>query len=93
MQGASKGNLASASSGSLMVKEDQEEGQVTGRVYGQYIAAYGMWAFYLLIVLWSSEQVRLRCVGGWPACRLHVDPQAFTNTPQMPRRPCRPCAS
>lgn len=52
-------------SGALIVKEDQEEGQVTGRVYWQYILSYGVVSFVALILLWSSEQVgraaALRC--------------------------------
>lgn len=40
-----------------MVREDQEVGQVTGRVYWQYIVAYGTLSFAFLILLWSSEQV------------------------------------
>lgn len=39
-----------------------QEGQVTGRVYWQYILAYGFISFLALIVLWSSEQV-----GPWGA--------------------------
>lgn len=47
-----------------MVKEDQEVGQVTGRVYGQYISAYGVLSAVLLILFWSGEQVgRVGAVG------------------------------
>jgi hypothetical protein len=49
--------LQAGVSGALIVREDQEVGQVTGRIYWQYIAAYGLLSFLVLIVLWSSEQV------------------------------------
>ena len=35
-----------ASKGALMVKEDREEGQVTGRVYWLYLCAYSVYAFF-----------------------------------------------
>jgi ABC-type multidrug transport system fused ATPase/permease subunit len=50
--------------GALMVKEDQEEGQVTGKVYGRYVSAYGFVSFVALIVLWSSEQ-SVRILTNW----------------------------
>ena len=54
---AASSKLAASKSGKLIVKEDQEEGQVTGKVYWQYIVAYGVFSFVALILLWSSEQV------------------------------------
>ena len=54
----------SGKAGGLMVKEDQEVGQVTGRVYRQYISAYGVLSAVLLILFWSGEQVgRVGAVG------------------------------
>lgn len=50
--------------GALMIKEDQEVGQVTGKVYWQYIKAYGVLSFLSLIVLWSSEQ-SVRILTNW----------------------------
>lgn len=50
--------------GSLMVKEDQESGQVTGRIYWKYIASYGVLSFVALILLWSSEQT-MRIMTSW----------------------------
>lgn len=50
--------------GALMVKEDQEEGQVTGKVYGKYITAYGIISFFALVILWSSEQA-VRILTNW----------------------------
>lgn len=52
------------SKGKLMIKEDQEEGHVTGKVYWRYIKAYGVTAFILLVVLWSSEQA-IRILTNW----------------------------
>lgn len=45
VQGAAAG--AAPAKGSLMVKEDQEEGHVSMKVYLRYIAAYGTLAFIL----------------------------------------------
>ncbi|PSC67462.1 hypothetical protein C2E20_8853 [Micractinium conductrix] len=50
--------------GALIVKEDQEVGQVTGKVYWRYITSYGVFSFVALIVLWSSEQT-LRILTSW----------------------------
>ena len=50
--------------GKLMVKEDQEVGQVTGKVYWNYIKAYGILSFVALIVFWSSEQA-VRILTNW----------------------------
>lgn len=49
------------------MKEDQEAGQVTGKVYWQYIRSYGVISFVALILLWSSEQVGFRLGRGGPA--------------------------
>ncbi|KAL4457987.1 hypothetical protein ABPG75_012852 [Micractinium tetrahymenae] len=51
-------------SGALIVKEDQEVGQVTNQVYWQYIRSYGVVSFVALILLWSSEQT-LRILTSW----------------------------
>lgn len=50
--------------GSLIVKEDKEVGQVTGRIYWKYISAYGVISFLFLIALWSSEQA-VRILTNW----------------------------
>jgi ABC-type multidrug transport system fused ATPase/permease subunit len=50
--------------GALMVKEDQEVGQITGKVYGKYITAYGIISFFALVILWSSEQA-VRILTNW----------------------------
>jgi len=39
-------------------------GQVTGKIYWQYVVSYGVISFVALLVLWSSEQVGV-CVGVW----------------------------
>jgi ATP-binding cassette subfamily C (CFTR/MRP) protein 1 len=51
-------------SGKLMIKEDQEVGQVTGKVYWNYIKAYGVLSFVGLICFWSSEQA-VRILTNW----------------------------
>ena len=51
-------------SGSLIVKEDQEVGHVTGRVYLRYIMAYGWISFIALVLFWSSEQT-VRILTNW----------------------------
>jgi hypothetical protein len=58
------GSKPAPAAGTLMSREDQEEGQVTGQVYGQYIVAYGVFSFLALIFLWSSEQA-MRILTGW----------------------------
>ena len=50
--------------GKLMMKEDQEVGQVTGKVYWNYIKAYGILSFIALVMLWSSEQT-VRILTNW----------------------------
>jgi len=50
--------------GKLMMKEDQEVGQVTGKVYWNYIKAYGILSFIALVILWSSEQT-VRILTNW----------------------------
>jgi hypothetical protein len=72
---AASSKLAASKSGKLIVKEDQEEGQVTGKVYWQYIVAYGVFSFIALILLWSSEQVGEAQTGWmivWLAWLAHV---------------------
>lgn len=55
-------------------------GQVTGRVYWQYIVAYGVISFVALIVLWSSEQVSLGGGAELAGCdgRFGIDPPLRT---------------
>lgn len=50
--------------GNLMIKEDQETGQVTGKVYWNYIKAYGVVSFFALMVFWSAEQA-IRILTTW----------------------------
>lgn len=50
--------------GKLMIKEDQEVGQVTGKVYWNYIKAYGVVSFFGLICFWSAEQA-VRILTNW----------------------------
>ena len=50
--------------GDLIVKEDQEVGQVTGRVYWRYLQVYGVIAFVGLLIFWSSEQA-VRVLTNW----------------------------
>lgn len=50
--------------GKLMIKEDQEVGQVTGKVYKNYIIAYGVLSFFGLIFFWSAEQ-SVRILTNW----------------------------
>ena len=59
-----KENQKPDQSGKLMIKEDQEVGQVTGKVYWNYIKAYGVWSFVGLICFWSSEQA-VRILTNW----------------------------
>ena len=55
---------ATGSKGSLMIKEDQKTGQVTGKVYWNYIKAYGVFSFFALIIFWSAEQA-VRVLTNW----------------------------
>lgn len=48
----------------LMIKEDQEVGQVTGKVYWKYIQSYGIFSFVSLIIFWSCEQ-SVRIITNW----------------------------
>lgn len=50
--------------GGLIIKEDQEVGQVTGKVYWKYIKAYGVFSFASLVFLWSTEQT-VRILTNW----------------------------
>jgi ABC-type multidrug transport system fused ATPase/permease subunit len=50
--------------GGLMMKEDQEIGQVTGKVYWQYITTYGVISFFGLLFFWSCEQ-SVRILTNW----------------------------
>ena len=59
-----KGVSQESSKGKLMIKEDQETGQVTGKVYWNYIKAYGVVSFFALIVFWSAEQA-VRVLTNW----------------------------
>ena len=52
------------SKGGIIVKEDQEVGQVTGKVYWQYISVYGVLSFCGLLVFWSAEQA-VRILTNW----------------------------
>ena len=45
-KGKDKKAAAELAKGALMVKEDREEGQVTGRVYWLYLCAYSVVAFF-----------------------------------------------
>jgi ABC-type multidrug transport system fused ATPase/permease subunit len=58
------GDADAPAKGALMVKEDREEGQVTGAVYGRYIRMYGLLSFLALVFLWSSEQ-SVRILTNW----------------------------
>ena len=55
---------ANDSKGKLMIKEDQEVGQVTGKIYLNYIKAYGVVSFFALILFWSAEQA-VRVLTNW----------------------------
>lgn len=50
--------------GGLIMKEDQEIGQVNGKVYWQYITAYGVISFFGLLFFWSCEQ-SVRILTNW----------------------------
>jgi len=50
--------------GGLMMKEDQEVGQVTGDVYWKYIKTYGIISFFGLLFFWSCEQ-SVRILTNW----------------------------
>lgn len=50
--------------GGLIVVEDKEVGQVTGKVYWRYIVAYGVIPFIALIFFWSGEQA-VRVLTSW----------------------------
>ncbi len=59
-----KGITSGSKKGNLMIKEDQETGQVTGKVYWNYIKAYGVVSFLALMVFWSAEQ-SIRILTTW----------------------------
>lgn len=50
--------------GGLIMVEDKEVGQVTGKVYWRYIIAYGVVPFVALIFFWSGEQA-VRVLTSW----------------------------
>lgn len=50
--------------GELIVKEDQELGQIGYKVYWYYMKAYGLSSCAALLVCWSGEQ-SVRVLTNW----------------------------
>lgn len=59
-----KAAKGATSKGDLIIKEDQEVGQVTGKIYWQYITVYGIISFVGLLIFWSAEQ-SVRILTNW----------------------------